>query len=265
MCPCHTVIAATDAPAQKHRILRKLLPGSLQPVVRGIRKRFFDPRRPRDEPYRTVFPYAAAHRVRQENLLRLALDIDTRGVPGAIVECGVLDGGTAALMAFGTSKSSREVHLFDSWQGLPDTTEKDGDAAKAWAGDVVGSQARVRAVMRKLNIDPDRLTFHKGWFDQTFPKAGIDKVALVHVDADFYASVRLSIETWFPKLSPGGYMQFDDYLVFLGCTRAVDEFLLAKPELKLEQRDDLAFYIRKPELSADDISHAPPSPTMPRN
>jgi len=236
----------TDAPPQSHRIIRKIIPSFLHPFLRGFRKRLNSTSRPTEEPYRTVFPYTQVHQIRQRNLLYLSRDIDARNVPGAIVECGVLDGGTAAIMAFGTSGSQREVHLFDSWQGLPETTTKDGDAAKAWAGDVIGSQTRVRSVLRQLNVKLERVTFHKGWFDQTFPKANINGVALLHIDADFYSSVRLSIETWFPKLSPGGYMQFDDYSAFVGCKRAVDEFLSAHPELNLENKEGIVFYVQKP-------------------
>ena len=115
-----------DAPEQNYRTLRRFIPRAMQPLARGMRRRLFDSGRPNDEPFRTVYPYTQVHRRRQENLLRLAQDIDAKKVPGAVVECGVLDGGTAALMAFGTAQSSREIHLFDSWQGLPATTEKDG-------------------------------------------------------------------------------------------------------------------------------------------
>jgi O-methyltransferase len=96
------------------------------------------------------------------------------------------------------------------------------------------------------------LTFHKGWFDQTFPKANIDTIALLHIDADFYDSVRLSLDTWYRKVSPGGYIQFDDYSIFVGCTRAVDEFLSAHPELKLENKQDLVFFIQKPAPNCED-------------
>src|SRR4029077_2994420 len=131
-------------------------------------------------------------------------------IPGAVVECGVLDGGTAALMAFGTAESGREVHLFDSWEGLPDVSEKDGDSAM-WAGEAVGSQRRVASIFGTLNVDPVRVIFHKGWFDKTFPKAKISQIALLHIDADFYDSVSLALKTWEPHVSPGGYIQFDDY------------------------------------------------------
>jgi O-methyltransferase len=236
----------TDAPAQDHKIIRKIIPGFMQPILRGLRKRFFRLDRPKEDPYRTVFPYTQAHPVRQKSLLNFAYDIDARNVPGVIVECGVLDGGTAALMAFGSSKSGRKIHLFDSWRGLPEATVKDGEGSQIWSGDLIGSPARVQSVMRRLNINSERLTFHKGWFDQTFPKAHIDRIALLHIDADFYDSVRLCLEAWYPKVSPGGYIQFDDYSIFIGCTRAVDEFLLAHQELSLKNIEGLVFFIQKP-------------------
>jgi O-methyltransferase len=234
-----------DAPAQNYRLLRKFIPGSLQPFLRGIRKRVFNSRRPNEEPFRTVYPYTQAHPVRQQNLLRLAKEIDERSVPGAIVECGVLDGGTAAIMAFGTAKSGRDIHLFDSWAGLPDISEEDGDA-KSFVGDVVGSQRRVVSVLRALKINLGRVTFHKGWFDKTFPKASIGKIALLHVDADFYNSVKLTLETWVPHMSEGGYIQIDDYLIFTGCTKAIDEYLAEHPDLRLEIYQEQAFFIKIP-------------------
>lgn len=234
-----------DAPAQNYPVLRKLIPRSLQPFLRGLRKRIFTASRPKEEPFRTVFPYTQAHPSRQRNLLRLARDIDARAVSGAVVECGVLDGGTAALMAFGSAKSAREVHLFDSWAGLPEITEKDGDA-QMWVGDIVGSPKRVVSVMRALGIDPTRLKFHRGWFSETFPKAQIDKIALLHIDADFYESVRLVLEKWMPRMSPGGYVQVDDYKIFAGCTKAIDEYMAAHPELTLDVFENRAFYIKIP-------------------
>lgn len=75
-------------------------------------------------------------------------------------------------------------------------------------------------------------------------------VSLVHVDCDFYEPTRLCLEKWYPRLSPGGYMQFDDYSAFSGCQKAVDEFLMIHSELRLEtmgERDGvLAFFVKKP-------------------
>ena len=59
---------------------------------------------------------------------------------------------------------SRNVHLFDSWAGLPNPSEEDGKGADAWAGDAMGSTRRVSAIMKKLGVDPSRLHFYRGWF-----------------------------------------------------------------------------------------------------
>ena len=231
-----------DAPAQQFQRLRRLVPKKLHPYLRSLRKRVEHSHRSLPEPFRTVYPFTQVHLLRQENLLALCRDIDHCGVPGAIVECGVLDGGTAALMAYGSK--DRPVHLFDSWEGLPEMTEKDGDAG-LWVGDIIGSPRRVVTILKLLNIGISRVSFHKGWFEQTFQTTSIAKIALLHIDADFYESVKLSLNTWEPRVSPGGYIQIDDYSSFIGCKRAVDEYLTQHPHLKLETYKDIVFFIQK--------------------
>jgi len=235
-----------EAPAQSYKVLRKFLPAKLQPILRGLRKQW-SRQRPRLEPYRTVYPHTQAYLPRQENLVRLAETIERECVSGDVVECGVLDGGTAALMAWATRQSGRRIHLFDSWRGLPDAITEDGAGSQVWNGECVGSISRVRAVMDRLSISDWRIVFHRGWFDQTFPTATIEKIALLHIDADFYGSVRLTLETWFPRVVSGGFIQFDDYSEFIGCKRAVDDFLSRHPELRLESIcGDTVFFLRRP-------------------
>jgi O-methyltransferase len=243
--------ASTDyeaAPRQGFRWLRWLLPRRLQPLARGLRKSLSMSRFSLEEPFRSAYCFTQVHPVRQANLLRLARLVEQEGVPGAVVECGVLDGGTAAIMAYGTAASGRPVHLFDSWEGLPETSPADGEAGKEWIGEVVGSPRRVVRIFKKLGVNMDRVTFHAGWFDRTFPVAQIDTIALLHLDADFYESTRLSLETWYPRLSPGGWVQIDDYAAFEGCRRAVDEFLAQHPETQLLEAGEhaKAYFFQKP-------------------
>jgi O-methyltransferase len=238
------------APQQSWRWLRPFIPKHLQPPLRGLRKRYQRMFMKLEEPYKSVFPYTQSHPVRQQNLVRLGGLLDTENIRGAIVECGVLDGGTAALMAWATrdSKPMRAVHLFDAWEGLPETTAEDGAEAAAWTGQVVGSPARVNAIMKELGIPEERINFHRGWFNETFPKVDVPQVALAHIDCDFYDSTKLCLEKWYPVLSPGGIMQFDDYDAFSGCRKAVDEFFAQHPGLKPEAVGDgaSAYFFRKP-------------------
>ncbi len=74
---------------------------------------------------------------------------------------------------------------------------------------------------------------------------------MLHVDCDFYEPVLLTLNTWYPKLSPNGFLQIDDYEEFSGCRKATDEFLAAHPELRLEMWGSFgrAIFLRKPDAS----------------
>ncbi len=237
-----------DAPAQSYQWLRPFLPKRLQPVLRGFRKRLARQKLKLEEPFHSVFPYTQASPARQQNLLRLAGRIETENIPGAIAECGVLDGGTSALMAYATTASRRPIHMFDAWQGLPMTTPEDGEGGVKWAGQVVGSPKRVAKCMEVMGIDAARLNYHVGWFNETFPKTDLSQVALLHIDCDFYEPTRLCLEHWYPRLTPGGFIQFDDYDSFIGCKQAVDEFLATQPGLKIQTFGEVgfAYYLQKP-------------------
>lgn len=239
-----------NAPTQSLRWLRPFIPKRLQPWLRGVRKRWELRSLRLEEPFRTVFPYTQVSPKRQENLLRLANVLEKQQTEGAVVECGVLDGGTATLMAFATQQNVRPVHLFDAWEGLPETVAQDGEDSKKWVGQVVGSPKRVTEIMKKLAVPPARIHIHHGWFEDTFPHAAIEKVALLHIDCDFYEPTALYLQRWYPHLVAGGFVQFDDYSAFQGCKKAVDEFLASHPELKLQTFGEAgqgeAFYIQKP-------------------
>lgn len=242
-------VSPEGAPDQSLRWLRPFLPAKLQPLLRSVRKRWERRQLNLDEPFRTVYPFTQATFARQRNLVRLGGIIEAERIPGAIVECGVLDGGMSALMAYATAASGREVHMFDSWQGLPNTTEEDGQASDKWQGNVVGSPRRVTRVMKQLHIEPQRLHFHAGWFQDTFPHVSIPEIAILHIDCDFYDPTKLCLDTWFPKVVSGGFVQFDDYDAFIGCRKAADEFLSAHSELRMEHfgaPGGRACFLRKP-------------------
>jgi O-methyltransferase len=243
-------LSRSTTPKQSFAWARPLIPRRLQPFLRGMRKRW-QMRKATGlaEPFLSVYPYTQVNFTRQQNLVRLAGIVERENVAGACVECGVLDGGTAALVADATKNSARPVHLFDAWEGLPQATAEDGPDGPRWHGQVVGSPRRVRNVMDKLRIAPTRVIVHRGWFQETFPHAGIPQIALLHVDCDFYEATKLCLERWWKHISPGGFVQFDDYDSFQGCRKAVDEFLTANPTLKLERFGELkakAYFIRKP-------------------
>lgn len=168
-------------------------------------------------------------RSKLNTLYSLARRIEAAGIDGIVAECGVFRGGSAALLAAATSPA-RQVFLFDSFQGLPTPGEKDGLQARSRyrEGWCQGTTADVRAVCRRLGVADTRVHMVEGWFQDTLPAFQNVPVALLHIDADWYESVRLCLETFYDRVSPGGIVAFDDYGRWEGCTRAVDEFLSAR-------------------------------------
>lgn len=197
--------------------------------------------------FSTVSSYTMVGRKRLETLYRLGRSINESGVPGDIVECGVWNGGTAAVLASaGMTDIGRRLWLFDSFEGLPEPTQVDGERAKSYEGKLVASVVRVQEVLSQVGAPLDRVEIVKGWFEDTFPTVEIPQIALLHVDADWYASVKLALERFYDAVQPGGYIVFDDYGYWQGCKKAVDEFMVDRGvNADLREIDSRAVYLQK--------------------
>lgn len=195
---------------------------------------------------RQVSTHTKISREKLSRLCDLARRIEQDRIPGAIVECGVYKGGGAAVMVSSAS-ADREVYLFDSFEGLPPPGSQDGDMARSkyTEGWCAGSEEQVRALFTELGVLGPRVHFVKGWFQDTFPVTRVGPIALLHVDADWYDSVRLCLERFWDDLAPGGFVVFDDYGRWKGCTRAVDEFLAARRLGPLARTGQAGHYLRK--------------------
>jgi SAM-dependent methyltransferase len=183
---------------------------------------------------------------RARTLNRLARAAERAGVPGALVDCGTFNGGSAVMMS--TGAPSREVFAFDSFEGLPDPSERDPDRARELTGQLRASEDKVRQGFERF-AHPQRLNVVKGWFQDSFPVAApkIDSVAVLHADGDWYESVRLTLETFYPKLSPGGFVVIDDYNDWEGAKNATDEYRAAHGiDAPLVEIDITAVYWQKP-------------------
>jgi len=185
---------------------------------------------------------------RLHNLYVLAKRVEKENIPGDVIECGVCNGGTAALLArFATrSRLNRTMWLLDSFQGMPVTTAEDGEAAKAHIGKEVGDIERVRGVLMRIGADMSRVRILPGWFQETFPAVSASRIALLNIDADWYESVKLCLDTFYDRVVTGGFISFDDYGHWQGCRQAVDEFFEARRlPYKLQQVDYTAHWFQK--------------------
>ena len=85
--------------------------------------------------FKKIYPYTMVDAKRLSNIYDLAEQIEIDKIEGAFAECGVWRGGCAAIMGFVSkrAKSNRKVWLFDSFEGLPEPTAKDGETAREYA------------------------------------------------------------------------------------------------------------------------------------
>jgi hypothetical protein len=140
----------------------------------------------------------------------------------------------------------RTVWLFDSFQGMPATTIEDGEAALAHIGKEVGSLDKVQSVLNRVDANMQKVQIVNGWFQETFSQVNIPKIALLNIDADWYQSVKLCLETFYDLVVPGGFISIDDYGHWPGCKQAVDEFFLKRElSIKLVEVDYTARWFRK--------------------
>ncbi len=123
---------------------------------------------------------------------------------GLVCEFGVAGGKTLSFLA---KRIKRDVHGFDSFEGLPDD----------WSG----TAERAGRFSRKAKPPrvPANARLHVGWFDATLPRflqAHPGPLALLHLDADLYSSTKTVLTLMRDRIRPGTAIVFDEYLNYPG-------------------------------------------------
>ncbi|WP_281322658.1 TylF/MycF/NovP-related O-methyltransferase [Flavobacterium aestivum] len=152
-------------------------------------------------------------------------------IDGCVVECGVWRGGMIAGI-FDYIGKKRKCILFDSFEGLPDVKENDGEAAKIWqeTNDGVGldnCKAEMLFAEKAMKLaNSENHIIVKGWFDNTIPNTKISEpIAILRLDGDWYDSTMVCLENLYPLVAEGGIIIIDDYYAWDGCSRAVHDYL----------------------------------------
>jgi O-methyltransferase len=150
-----------------------------------------------------------------------------RGVEGDVVEMGCL-GGTASVLigrVVADLAPSKTLHLYDSFEGLPEKGAMDGDDEGFVRGGLRLPQSVVEHNIAAAGLPPARI--HRGWFknipDEEYPPT----VAFALFDGDFYQSILDSFARVYPKVPRGGVICVHDYdfTRLPGVKVACDEFM----------------------------------------
>jgi O-methyltransferase len=171
-------------------------------------------------------------------------------VPGAVVECGVWRGGStmiAAMTLAACGDTSRELWLYDTYEGMSEPSDHDRDWRGITAAELMRKGAanketsvwcyssidEVRANMQRTGYPIDRMRFVKGKVEDSIPGDAPAQIALLRLDTDFYESTYHELVHLFPRLAPGGVLIIDDYGHWAGARKATDQYFaeLGRPVL----------------------------------
>jgi hypothetical protein len=191
--------------------------------------------------YRQVRAYTMCSNARLLGLYRGVQYIVKNDVQGDLVECGCARGGSAALLGLTLQrmKARRPIWLFDTFTGLPAPTLEDPDfeIAELYTGTCTGTLEEVQGLFTRLHLMND-VHFVQGLFQETLVTTSLPAIALLHLDGDWYESVKVCLDNLYDEVVPGGVIQFDDYGYWKGARKAVDEFLERRAvKVSLERLD----------------------------
>ena len=143
---------------------------------------------------------------------------------GDFAEVGVYRGSSAMIASL--VAEDKTVHLFDTFEGLPDKVH---DVDCHAAGEFSASLENVREYFK----DRDNVMFYKGVFPQdTSHNIELNKFCFVHLDVDLYIPTFECLAFFYDRLVSGGKIISDDFNWphTPGVNKAINEFLVDKPE-----------------------------------
>jgi hypothetical protein len=124
-------------------------------------------------------------------------------LPGDFAQFGVWKGQCARYMQHFLT-SDRILHLFDSFEGLPED----------WLPNVGKGSFNVKGKLPE--VDEDKTRIHKGWFKDTVPGFAESlqaPLSFLHIDCDLYSSTMDVLNPLNSGIAPGTLLLFDEYIL----------------------------------------------------
>lgn len=177
--------------------------------------------------------------------------VNKQNIKGDIVEIGVWRGGSMISMILANTVSERHFYLYDTFEGMTPPSNDDIDLNNNQASHIfqqVKCEASLQEVKNNIKnftkVDDTNIHYIVG--DILKNKVYPETISVLRLDTDWYDSTKFELENFYNLVSSGGYVIIDDYGHWKGCKKAVDEFLLIHPEIKLIPIDYTGVYFIKP-------------------
>jgi hypothetical protein len=162
-------------------------------------------------------------------LITFMADLASTLPDGDYAELGTWRGFSARII-FDYLPKEASLHCFDTFEGFDERdTKEESDVTGVSAKPSEFSDTSLDLVRSYITAAPDSpaLELHRGWFPDTFSGLEDKDWRFVNLDADLYAPMAAGIETFYPKLVPGGVMLMHDYgSAYTGVKKAADEYFL---------------------------------------
>ena len=164
----------------------------------------------------------------------------TSKLGGSMAEVGVYRGASARLIR--AANQARPLHLFDTFEGLPDPADTD---TELHLGRFEKSQFCCSLEDVRNYLGPaTNLHFHQGLFPATGGAVEHERFSFVHSDVDLYASTRSVLEFFYPRMLPGGVILTHDFATCCGPHQAFTDFFKDMPEPLIELPGDQAMVVK---------------------
>ncbi len=180
---------------------------------------------------------------------------------GDYLEFGVFNGssiGSAYLTAKKMNLKSMRFFGFDSFQGLPKGTDEEHDVLKK--GFYGCSFEKMRTCLKRRSVNPNNITWIKGWYDKTLndktiKRYDLGKIGIVFIDCDTYSSSKTVLDFLAPLITEPAIFCFDDWKLYdmdikeTGEYKSFNEFLekdthIKAKEIKSYNRKSKSFLIK---------------------
>lgn len=163
----------------------------------------------------------------------LAACLKDAGQHDSVVELGCYIGTTSLFIRrlLDMADHPAEFHVYDSFVGLPEKTDKDRSPAgeQFRAGELAVSRKAFELQFKKAGLKTP--VIHKGWFHNLSTDDVPNSVIFAYLDGDYYESILTSLELVWPHLATGARIVVDDYTneALPGAARAVNEWMSSHP------------------------------------
>lgn len=132
-------------------------------------------------------------------------------VEGVFVECGVFKGfcSEVILNYLNFQNLPRRAFLYDTFEGLPEKTSTKEERA-IWDYTKYDSETIYRGVCDKF-ASYENVNIVRGIVPDSFSERVPEKIAFLHIDMNSERAEMLALEHLFNKVTPGGFIVFDDF------------------------------------------------------